>query len=166
MNLLSHPCVLILIQCTDIHSCGDDVDKDRPSGADCEHRQSAKTINAEPQKKLRQQKRMKKLTLKFRIAEQDSNVITHILQRNEEVEIILRANILCDSLSDATVQQFLGLTISQLKDFIHARKFNGRTFQESKLVGSAGNIKKHYTGPKQQTRLNLIVVQVALVLSG
>ena len=78
----------------------------------------------------------------------------------------MRANILCDSLSEATVQQFLGLTISQLKDFIHARKFNGRTFQESKLVGSAGNIKKHYTGPKQQTRLNLIVVQVALVLSG
>jgi len=130
LNLLSQPCVLILTQCTDIHSCGDDVDEDRPSGADCEHRQPAKTINAEPQKKLRQQKRMKKLTLKFRIAEQDINVITHILQQNEEVEINLRANILCDSLSEANVQQFLGLTISQLKDFIHACKINGRTFQE------------------------------------
>ena len=54
-------------------------------------------------------------------------------------EINLSANILRDSLSEATVQQFLGLNITQLKDFIHARKFNGRTFQESKIVGSAGN---------------------------
>jgi len=59
-----------------IDSCGDDVDKDRPSGAACKHRQSAKTINAEPQKKLLQQKRMKKLTLNFRIAEQDSNIMS------------------------------------------------------------------------------------------
>ena len=62
----------------------------------------------------------------------------------------MRANILSDSLSEATVQQFLGLTISQLKDFIHARKFNGRTFQESKLVGSAGNIKNTIQVPNSR----------------
>ena len=166
MNLLSHACVLILIQCADIHSCGDDVDEDRPSGADCEHRQPAKTINAEPQKKLRQQKRMKKLTLKFRIAEQDINVITHILQQNEEVEINLRANIYCDSLSEATMQQFLGLIISQLKDFIHACKFNDRIFRNQRLWALPGISRRLYTGPKQQTLLNLSVAQVALVLSG
>ena len=75
--------------CTDIHSCGDKVHEDRSSGADCEHRQPAKTINAEPQNTLRQQKHMNKLTLKIRTVEQDSNAITHILQQNKEVEFDL-----------------------------------------------------------------------------
>ena len=85
---------------------------------------------------------MKKFTLEFRIAEQDHNVINDILQRNNNVEIDLKGRTSSDCLSEATVQHFLGLTISQLKGFIHAQKINGRGFQESKIVGSAGSIKK------------------------
>ena len=105
---------------------------------------------------------MKKLTLEFRIAEQDRNVINDILQRNNNVELYLKGKISSDCLSEATVQHFFGLTISQLKDFIHARKFNGRGFQESILVVS----RKLCTVHRQRSLLNQTAVHLILALFG
>ena len=49
---------------SDINSRGEIIEEDRPSGADSEHRQPAKTINADGQKKKRDEKRRRKLVLK------------------------------------------------------------------------------------------------------
>ena len=132
-----------------IHNCivsidsrGNKVEQDRPFVADSEHRQSVKTINAEPQKLMRQQKQMKKLTVEYCTAEQDRNVVGGILQRNHIVQFELETKSGSKTFANFSIQHFLDLTICKLKDFIHAQRFNGRVFQESKLAGYSGNLKK------------------------
>ncbi len=63
----------------DIDSKCKELDYVRPSGADAEHRQPAKTINAKLQKKLREEKRRRKLTEKHVKAAADHDVINIIL---------------------------------------------------------------------------------------
>ena len=45
-------------------------------------------------------------------------------------------------MGDATVSDFLTLSVPKLENFIHARKFDGSTFQKSKLCGADGKLNK------------------------
>ena len=117
----------------DIDSKCQELDFVRPSGADAEHRQPAKTINAKAQKKLCEEKRRRKMTEKHVKASADHDVINIILERNRGVEqelLGMRDEIA--SLADVTASDLLKLKKPQsekLKAFIHARKFNCREFK-------------------------------------
>ena len=128
--------------CTDIDSSGNEVEEDRPSGADAEHRQPSKTINAKAQQRKRAEKRRRKLSEKFHNAVVKFNTVNDILERNSAIEDGLKSKRDGGSLQDATVSQFLALNVNQLKDFIHARKFNDKTFQEKKLTCEDGKLNK------------------------
>ncbi len=127
---------------TDITSTGEEVEKDRPSGPDAEHLQYSKTLNGPAQRRMRDEKKMKKAVKAHTDAIETYNFVRDILARNREVEKKLLDKIDGDSLADATVSDFMPLNCPQLKDFIHCRKFIGKTFQESKLVGSSGKLNK------------------------
>jgi hypothetical protein len=58
------------------------------------------------------------------------------------VEEVIKGRTAGGLLSDATTEHFLCLTVKELKEFVHARKFDTKTFQESKLVGTDGKLKK------------------------
>jgi len=126
----------------DIDSKGQELDYERPSGADVEHRQPAKTISAKAQKKLHEEKRRRKLTEKHLKAAADHDIINIILGRNHGVEqelLGMRDEI--STLADVTVGDLMKLKKPQserLKAFIHARKFIGREFKQSQLIGSDG----------------------------
>mmetsp|Transcript_44512 Transcript_44512/g.93388 ORF Transcript_44512/g.93388 Transcript_44512/m.93388 type:complete len:511 (-) Transcript_44512:806-2338(-) len=127
----------------DIGSNGLEVLKWRPFGPDAEHLQSAKTINAAAQKRHREDKRRKKIIEDAHRGEIEKNAIDAILARNESVERELKEKKESRSLADATVADFLELKpASKLEDFIHARKFEGQTFQRAKLAGSDGKLNK------------------------
>ena len=94
------------------------IEEDRPSVADTEHRQGAKTINHSGQKRLRAEKRRRLLAKKFAEAEVKRNTILNILQKSTIVEDELANMTESKLISDTSVKCFLGLTISKLKDFI------------------------------------------------
>lgn len=67
----------------------------------------------------------------------ERNVIIDILKKNKDVELEL------GSFTDATVANFLELKpASKLEDFIHARKFTGRTFEKSKVTPPGKKLNK------------------------
>jgi len=134
----------------DIASNGEEIDEDRPFGAEAECRQPSKNINAKAQQKKRKEKRRKKLAAVFQDQMVARNAISEILLRNTEVEAELSKKTESGSFTDATVADFLSLKPAQkLEDFIHARKFNGKKFQKSQLAGSNGKLNK--TWCKDQT---------------
>ena len=59
--------------------------------------------------------------------------ILNILEKNKNVEDELANMTESGLISDASVANFLGLTVSKLKDFIHARKFEGPVYKEASL---------------------------------
>ena len=64
--------------------------------------------------------------------------IKDILRRNSAVEAKLleaQADSPNQGLGHCTVKDFLKLSCPELQDFIHARKFSGKTFQKTKLSG-------------------------------
>ena len=68
-----------------------------------------------------------------------------ILNQNTAVEAKLLTCALDEDhadLASLTVRQFLTLNSSQLQDFVHARKFVGKTFEKQKLVGTNGTLNK------------------------
>jgi len=78
------------------------------------------------------------------------NVVKDVLHRNQLVEKELCEKTVTDVLEDASVSAFLDLKPAQkLEDFIHARRFNGKTFHKSKLAGTDGKLNK--TWCKHQT---------------
>ena len=134
----------------DIDSKGNIIEKDRPCGADQEYMQYSKTINAAAQQKQRQQKRLEKADEDFKSAEREYNNIKVILERNGAVEDLILATF--SSLKEATVAFFCNsLKSQQLTDFIHARSFNGETFQKSKICGNNKNKSLNKTLRKKQT---------------
>ena len=64
----------------------------------------------------------------------------------EEVEEELAKMTATGVFSDATVANFLSLKASQLKDFIHSRKFDGKTFKQAALTGLDGKLNKRLSG--------------------
>ena len=66
----------------DIDSSGKEVVEDRPSGAQAEHRQPAKTINAPAQQRQRSELRRKKMAEKHRDAIVEYTTMNDILSRN------------------------------------------------------------------------------------
>ena len=103
----------------DIHPDGTEVEKDRPAGAHAEHLQYAKTINHAGQRMKREELRWEKADEKYQEAEVGWNIISLILENNNNVE---------EELGDfraATIGQFMKLSVAKLKPFIHARKFTG-----------------------------------------
>ena len=62
------------------------IEEDRPSGADAEHRQGAKTINRSGQKRLRAEKQRSLLAKKFSEAEVTRKTILDILAMNKNVK--------------------------------------------------------------------------------
>ena len=64
-------------------------------------------------------------------------MVGDILQQNHDVEFELETKAERKSFVDFTVQHFLDLTI-------------GRVFQESKIAGCSGNLKRQCTKTKQQ----------------
>ena len=65
----------------------------------------------------------------------------------------MKAKTQSKSIVGATVSDFLSLTSSKLQDFIHARRFDGQTFQQSKVVRSDGKLNK--TRYKGQTAVSI-----------
>ena len=128
-----------------IDSSSREIVEDRPSGAQAEHRQPAKTTNAPAQQRQRSEIRRKKMVEKHRDAIVEYTTINNILSRNGIVE----AKVLASSvdgkpgdLAAASVVKFLDLNTARLQDFIHARKFNSQTFQKAKLLGADGKLNK------------------------
>jgi hypothetical protein len=64
---------------TDIDRYGNELDNIRPSSAHAEHRQPAKTINAEPQKRMREEKRRTKMAKEYGELVVEQNTISDIL---------------------------------------------------------------------------------------
>lgn len=95
---------------SDINSKGETLDCMLPSGADAEHRQPAKTINGEWQKKLRADKRRMKLAAKHEKAETDRDCIELVLKMNTEVEQELLGMDGVNSLEDVTISNVLDVT--------------------------------------------------------
>ena len=122
--------------------------EDLPCGAEAEHRQGSRTINAREQKRLRAEKRRGILAKKHREAMVKSNIISKILDRNETVENELRSKSASKSVEDATVSDFLLLSVSKLKDFIHLRKFTGHQFRVRQLAKPGASLNKSVY-PKQ-----------------
>ena len=60
----------------------------------------------------------------------ERNIISNILHQNKEVEDGLMVKTESASLSNNIVADFLALKVCSLKDFIHARKFNVKSFQK------------------------------------
>ena len=127
---------------------------DRPSGADAEHMQPSKTINSKAQRKKREDKRRKKMALKFNEDTTSRNAIINILQRNSAVENKVKSatgaaigldDVTAASLDDAKVATFLSCNAKELTDFIHVRKFNDATFHKSKLTGADGKLNRTVT---------------------
>jgi len=79
-------CYLTRQFCLDINKKGEAILEDRPCGAEAEHRQGSKTINAREQKRLRAEKRRGILAKKHHEAVVKSNTISKILDRNKTVE--------------------------------------------------------------------------------
>ena len=57
-------------------------------------------------------------------------------------------------LADVSVASFMKLKNSELKNFIHCRKFTGKTFKEAKIRGSSSSLKK--TLRKSQTAEEIV----------
>ena len=127
---------------SDINEKGETIEQDRPSGAHAEHLQAAKTINAEAQQIKRADKRRLELTRKANEAQVKHNVVSKILQNNAEVEAKLMAQLDSNVLEDATIALFRRLTVSELQDFIHVRKFTGHQFLKGKLTPAGKTLKK------------------------
>ena len=99
--------------------------------------QPSKTINSKAQRKKREDKRRKKMALKFNEDTTSRNAIINILQRNSAVENKIKSaigtaigldDVTAASLDDAKVATFLSCNAKELTDFIHVRKFNDATF--------------------------------------
>ena len=87
---------------------------------------------------------MKNLSAQYAKAVADRDVINLILQRNIEVEQeLLRMRNDINTLEDVTISDLLALKgkrTEKIKAFIHARKFETRDFETSKLVGASGKL--------------------------
>ena len=92
---------------SDINSKSDVIEQDRPSGADAEHRQGAKTINHSGQKRLRAEKRRRLLAKKFAEGEVTRKTILNILEKNQSVEDELVNVTESGLISDASITCFL-----------------------------------------------------------
>jgi hypothetical protein len=112
---------------------------DRPYSSQEENGQPSKTINAPAQQRLRSELRRKKLAEKHRDAVVACSTINDILSCNNAVE----------ALFDVTVAHFLLLNTSKLQDFIHARMFDSKTSQKTKIAGADRKLNK--TRYKSQT---------------
>ena len=103
---------------------------DRPHGAQAEHRQPSKTINAPAQQRLRSELRRTKLAEKHRDDVVECSTINGILSRSNAVEAELRIKTQSEKLFGVTVANFLLLNTSKLQDFIHPRTFDSKTFEK------------------------------------
>ena len=95
---------------------------------------NAKTINAEGQQRKREQERQRKAELAYHEAEVERNIIDLVLEKNTKVEEELASKTESDNFCDCNCAHLLEIKpLGNLKAFIHACKFTGNTFQESKL---------------------------------
>ena len=92
------------------------IEEDRPSGADAEHCQGAKTINHSGQKRLRAEKRRRLLAKKFGEAEVTKKIILNILTKNKNVKDEFANMTESGLVSGASIACFLELTVAKLKD--------------------------------------------------
>ena len=116
-------------QCTERDSKGNELTEDRPSGADAEDWQGAKTINADPQQRKRDEKWRRKTSAAYQKAEVERNIVNDIFQKNCAVGLELKVKTASNSVSDAIVSSFVDLKPpAKLQDFIHARNFDSQTF--------------------------------------
>ena len=128
----------------DLDSKGSPVSEDRPSGPHAEHRQPSKTINGAAQKRMRAEMRRTKLAEAHRNAVVSCTTINDVLQRNHDVENLILSKSAGEtpSLAQATCQHFMQLNANQLQDFIHARMFEGKSFQKTQIAGTDGKLNK------------------------
>lgn len=77
----------MLLFYSDIDEQGNEIEEDKPSGPDSEHRQPAKTINAKAQRVRRAEKRRRKMAEQHDKAVTEYHTINDILRRNAEVEM-------------------------------------------------------------------------------
>ena len=100
-------------------------------------------MNARGQQRLRKEKRRKHLAKSFKDAEVERNTILDILRKNKSVEEELTLTQESNLFADSTVAAFLQLKpASKLEDFIHARKFTGKSFSKTKLVRPGQKLNK------------------------
>lgn len=101
-------------------------------------------MNADWQRRERQKKHRIKAEKKFADAVEEYNIVDQILSSNQATETKLKGTTESGLLEDVTIASILELklTVPELRDFIHCRKFAGRTFRESKLLGGSKSLKK------------------------
>ena len=92
-----------------INSRGEDIEEDRPYGAESEQRQSYKTLNTDSQKRNQADKCRIDLSRKYNEAVVEQNIILNILERNKAVESGIELRTTTKYLVDDTVEYFLQL---------------------------------------------------------
>ncbi|KAL7536826.1 LOW QUALITY PROTEIN: hypothetical protein ACHAXR_007426 [Thalassiosira sp. AJA248-18] len=110
-------------------------------------RQSMPMLNKQQEK--RAQLRRTQLAEAHRDKVVACNLINEILKTNKAAEEELQSMTESGSIADATVANFLSIKVSLLQDFIHARKFDNKTFLKAELSGTDGKLNK--TRYKTQT---------------
>lgn len=102
-------------------------------------------MNNKWQQRNRHETYARKAEEKYKAALDEYDIIRQLLSRNKAIEETLLQTVASGSLVDVDLESFLKLGVAQLKDFIHCRKFNGKTFQETKLYGSDRKLNKTLT---------------------
>ena len=133
---------MLCVVSVDIYLDGKEIFNARPSGTDSYHLQYALTMNSDRQQQEREKKQHRKAEEKYKDALEEYNSIEQTLSSNKSVEDKLRHTTESGLLADVIVASFMKMTNSELKDFIHCRKFKGKTFKESTLLGSSKSLKK------------------------
>ena len=124
----------------DIALNGNEVEEDRPSGAMLNTGSLLNLSMDEHRRRKLDEKLQKKFAEALREADMERNVIKHILERNSEVENTHQSKTESKLLSDAKMQNFMDLKSPELEDFIHARKFDAKTFSKGRLAGADGKL--------------------------
>ena len=111
--------------------------------ADAEHRQPAKCLSHKRQKTERANKKLKAASAEYEASMVKYNSVKHILEKSQEAEAEVKANVDSGLLEDATVQDLMNLTPAwKLQHIIHVRKFTGNKFMASQLSGTSGKLNK------------------------
>ncbi len=99
-------------------------------------------MNNEWQRRKRHEDYARKAEEKYKAGLDDFNCIDKILARNKKIEEGLQQKVPSGLLEDVELDTFDKMNNVDLRDFIHCRKFNGKTFCESKLYGYEKRLNK------------------------
>ena len=115
--------------------------------------QYAKNMNSDFQRKKRHESRLRTAEGKYKDDLDEFKCIEKILTRNKKIEEELLRTVESGSIADVKLESFMKPTADDLRDFIHCRKFNGKTLHQTKLYGFEKKLNK--TLARNQTAVEI-----------